>query len=43
MRHKILSALKTHIGIDYLGGVIEMDETLFAESFKGNHKKVNPN
>ena len=42
MRHKILSALKTHIGIDHLGGVIEMDETFFAESFKGNHKNGNP-
>lgn len=43
MRHKILSAVKTHIGIDQLSGVIEMDETFFAESFKGNHKKGNSN
>ena len=42
MRHKILSALKEVIGVDNLGGVIEMDETFFAESFKGNHKKGNP-
>lgn len=42
MRHKILSAMRQSIGVDNLGGVIEMDETFFAESFKGNHKKHNP-
>ena len=42
LRHKILSAIKTHIGVDNLGGVVEMDETFFAESFKGDHKKGNP-
>lgn len=42
MRHKILTAIKEHIGIDHLGGVIEKDETFVAESFKGNHKKGNP-
>ena len=42
MRHKILSAFKQSIGIDHLSGIIEMDETFFAESFKGNHKKHNP-
>lgn len=40
MRHKILSALKENICIDYLSGVINMDEAFFAESFKGNHKKT---
>ena len=42
MRHKILSALKVDIGVVNLSGVVEMDETFFAESFKGNHKKGNP-
>ncbi len=43
MRHKILSAIRESMGIDELSGVIEMDETYFAESFKGNHKKGNSN
>lgn len=42
LRHKILFALKVHIGIDKLSGVVEMDETFFAKSFKGNHKKGKP-
>lgn len=42
MRHKILKALAEHMGLDLLKGVLEMDETFFAESFKGNHKKGNP-
>ena len=43
MRHKILEAIQQSMGIDELSGVVEMDETFFAESFKGNHKKGNPN
>ncbi len=39
MRHKLLSALSKELGVDTLSGTIEMDETYFAESFKGNHKK----
>lgn len=42
MRQKILTALAEHMGLDFLKGVLEMDETFFAESFKGNHKKGNP-
>ena len=38
MRHKILDALAS-VERDTVGGAIEMDETLVAESFKGNHKK----
>lgn len=41
MRHKILTALRNYMGIDDLSGIIEMDETFFAESFKGNHKLHN--
>lgn len=37
-RHKILGALKSFIGVGSVEGVIEADETFFAESFKGNHK-----
>lgn len=39
MRHKILDAIRLYLGIGTLEGVIEMDETFFAESFKGNHIK----
>jgi len=39
MRHKLLDAVRTYMGIGNLEGIIEMDETFFAESFKGNHKK----
>lgn len=39
MRHKLLSAMTTDIGIDHLRGIIEMDETFFAESFKGDHNR----
>lgn len=39
MRHKILSALRENIGVDHLSGIIEMDETFVAESFKGNHNR----
>ena len=39
MRHRILDAIRLYIGIGHLEGVVEMDETYFAESFKGNHVK----
>jgi len=38
-RHKILHALRTYIGVGSVGGVVEVDELFFMESFKGNHKK----
>jgi len=37
-RHKILDAIRLN-GRDYLSGIVEADETLFLESFKGNHSK----
>lgn len=39
-RHKILDAVRVYMGIGAVGGVIEVDETFFRESFKGNHKKA---
>ena len=39
MRHPILDAIRLYTGMGHLEGVIEMDETYFAESFKGNHVK----
>jgi hypothetical protein len=39
MRHKILDAIRTYMGIGDVYGVVEMDETFVAESFKGNQKK----
>lgn len=41
-RHKILDAIRLFMGIGSVGGVIEVDEVFFRESFKGNHKR-NPN
>jgi transposase-like protein len=38
-RHKILDAIRAFMGIGSVGGVIEVDEAFFRESFKGNHKK----
>lgn len=38
-RHKILDAIRTFMGIGSVGGVVEVDEAFFRESFKGNHKK----
>ena len=38
MRHKILDALAS-IERDTVDGLVEMDETFVAESFKGNHMK----
>lgn len=42
MRHKILGAIVESMGVDNLEGLIEMDECFFAECFKGNHKKRDP-
>ncbi|MGL4361765.1 MAG: IS1595 family transposase [Cellulosilyticaceae bacterium] len=39
MRHKILDCLREYMGIGEVKGIIEMDETFQALSFKGNHKK----
>ncbi len=38
-RHKILDAIRTFMGVGSVGGVIEVDEAFFRESFKGNYKK----
>ena len=38
-RHKIIDAIRTFMGIGSVGGVVEVDETFFRESFKGNHRK----
>ncbi|MDF2989023.1 MAG: putative transposase [Eubacterium sp.] len=37
MRHKLLDAIRTYMGMGRLQGIVEMDETFFAESFKDNH------
>lgn len=39
MRHKILDAIRAYMGIGDVAGVVEMDETFVAESFKGNQRK----
>lgn len=39
MRHKVLDALRQLMDRNRVSGVIEMDETFFRESFKGNHRK----
>jgi hypothetical protein len=39
-RHKLLDAVRTYMGIGNLAGIIEIDETFYTESFKGNHKKT---
>lgn len=38
-RHKIIDAIRTFMGMGSVSGVVEVDETFFRESFKGNHKK----
>lgn len=38
-RHKFLDAIRVYMGTGHVGGVIEVDEAFFRESFKGNHKK----
>ena len=42
-RHKILDSLQAMHDEVKLDGVVEADETFFALSFKGNHKKSNFN
>lgn len=39
MRHRILDSIRLYLGVGHVEGVVEMDETFFAESFKGNHLK----
>lgn len=39
-RHKILSVLQHDQSNRMLGGIIELDETFFSISYKGNHKKT---
>jgi transposase-like protein len=39
MRHRLLDAIRNYMSIGNVDGVVEMDETFLAESFKGNHKK----
>ena len=39
MRHKILDAINAFMQKNCVSGLVEMDETFIAESFKGNHKK----
>ena len=38
-RHKIIDAIRKFVGYGSLEGVIELDETYFALSYKGNHSK----
>ena len=39
MRHRILDAIRALMDRNRVGDVVEMDETFFAESFKGNHSR----
>ena len=39
-RHKIIDAIRKFIGYGSLEGVIELDETYFALSYKGNQESV---
>lgn len=39
IRHKILDCIRELMGIGYVDGVVEMDETFIPLSYKGNHKK----
>jgi transposase-like protein len=39
MRHKILDSLGVTMDRGIVSGIVEMDETFVAESFKGNHVK----
>lgn len=39
MRHKVLDFIRTFMGVGDVDGVVEIDETFIAESYKGNHKK----
>lgn len=40
LRHKILSAIKIYIGVDNLGGVVEMDETFLLRVLRATIRKV---
>lgn len=39
MRHKLLDCIREYMGIGKVRGIIEIDETFQAYSYKGNHKK----
>lgn len=39
MRHKLLDCICEHMGVGMVKGIIEVDETFQAYSYKGNHKK----
>ncbi len=39
MRHKVLDCIRVYMGIGDVDGLVEMDETFFPLSYKGNHKK----
>lgn len=39
MRHKILDCLHEYLGVGSVKGIVEVDETFHAVSYKGNHKK----
>lgn len=39
MRHKILDCIREYIGVGTVKGIVEVDETFQAVSYKGNHKK----
>lgn len=39
MRHKLLDCIREYMGTGAVKGVVEMDETFQAYSYKGNHKK----
>lgn len=38
-RHKILDAIRAYMNVGNVGGVVEVDETFFRLSYKGNHSK----
>lgn len=39
-RHKIVDAIRKFVGDGSLEGVVELDETYFALSYKGNDSKI---
>lgn len=39
MRQRLLDAARNFQGIGEVSGIVEMDETVLPEPFKGNHKK----
>ncbi|SQI02853.1 CDGSH-type zinc finger protein [Clostridium perfringens] len=40
MRHNVLDCIIAFMEVGDVDGIVEMDETFVAKSFKGNHKKV---